>query len=79
MPKVLFHVVLLREAPPPKDPSMFPTFPSKAAGEKQRAFKSPTAPHAHHDDDEADDQGKGGSIFDLQSSGAGAGFVLKPR
>jgi hypothetical protein len=56
---------------------MFPTFPSKASGEKQKAFKSPSAPHAH---DEDDDEGAAGSIFDFQSrASAATGFVLKPR
>lgn len=35
-----------RESPFPKDPEMFPTFPSIGAGE--RRVRSPSAPHATH-------------------------------
>ncbi|ORZ35762.1 kinase-like domain-containing protein [Catenaria anguillulae PL171] len=36
-----------RSHPPPKDPSMFPSFPSKASGEVKKR-DSPSAPMAHH-------------------------------
>ncbi|KAI9009143.1 kinase-like domain-containing protein [Hyaloraphidium curvatum] len=62
-----------REAPAPKDPSMFPTFPSKASGEKQKAFVSPSAPHAHDAAEEEEDVVAEGSLFELQSrTGAGS-------
>ncbi|KAJ3137180.1 hypothetical protein HK100_000954 [Physocladia obscura] len=35
------------ESPPPKDPALFPTFPSKNAGEKRR-INSPSVPYAVH-------------------------------
>ncbi|KAJ3129875.1 hypothetical protein HK100_008365 [Physocladia obscura] len=36
------------ESPPPKDPAMFPTFPSKNAGDKRR-INSPDVPYAVHE------------------------------
>ncbi|PVV00734.1 hypothetical protein BB560_004872 [Smittium megazygosporum] len=38
-----------RESPYPKDPSLFPTWPSKSSGEIRKAYNSPSAPK--HDDD----------------------------
>ena len=38
---------IFSESPLPKDPSLFPTFPSKSAGEKRKIF-SPSAPLAGH-------------------------------
>lgn len=40
--------VNIRENPLPKDPSLFPTFPSKGAGEKRKVYDSPKAPSAIH-------------------------------
>ncbi|KAJ1642340.1 hypothetical protein IWQ61_010634, partial [Dispira simplex] len=37
-----------QENPPPKDPSMFPTWPSKSSGEKVRLVHSPILPQADH-------------------------------
>ncbi|KAJ1960467.1 Cyclin-dependent kinase 11B [Dispira parvispora] len=37
-----------QENPPPKDPSMFPTWPSKSSGEKVRLIHSPVLPQADH-------------------------------
>ncbi|KAJ3412658.1 hypothetical protein HDV05_000408 [Chytridiales sp. JEL 0842] len=38
-----------QESPAPKDPSLFPTFPSKSAGEKHsKVHSSPSAPKAAH-------------------------------
>ncbi|KAJ3190986.1 hypothetical protein HK101_008190 [Irineochytrium annulatum] len=43
------------ESPAPKDPSLFPTFPSKSAGEKKKVL-TPSAPARAHDaDDETED------------------------
>lgn len=39
------------ESPLPQDPSLFPTFPSKGAGEKRKSMQSPSAPHAAHVND----------------------------
>ncbi|OZJ01704.1 hypothetical protein BZG36_05264 [Bifiguratus adelaidae] len=60
------------ESPPPKDPALFPTWPSKGAGEKRKVYASPSAPQAQHaalDDDLA------GSIF--APSTESTGFRLK--
>ena len=58
------------EAPLPKDPALFPTFPAKSAGEKRRTYDSPSAPHAVH--------GGSRTLFDNQLSGSsGAGFQLR--
>jgi cell division cycle 2-like protein len=35
------------ESPLPKDSSLFPTFPSKGAGERQH-YSTPSAPYAEH-------------------------------
>ncbi|GAB5593798.1 Cyclin-dependent kinase 11B [Umbelopsis nana] len=43
------------ESPGPKDPAMFPTWPSKGSGEKRKSYLSPSAPQASHagmDDDD---------------------------
>ncbi|CAO3695446.1 unnamed protein product [Umbelopsis ramanniana] len=43
------------ESPAPKDPAMFPTWPSKGSGEKRKTYLSPSAPQASHagmEDDE---------------------------
>lgn len=36
------------EDPKPKDPILFPTFPSKASEERRRRYQSPHAPHAQY-------------------------------
>ncbi|KAG5437265.1 hypothetical protein PCANB_001058 [Pneumocystis canis] len=40
------------EDPKPKDPSLFPTFPSKGSEERRRRYESPHAPHAQNHDSE---------------------------
>ena len=45
-----------QESPLPQDPSLFPTFPSKGAGEKRKTVYSPSAPHAPHGEDMDEDQ-----------------------
>ncbi|KAL1916510.1 uncharacterized protein VTP21DRAFT_5701 [Calcarisporiella thermophila] len=68
------------EPPLPKDPSLFPTWPSKASGEKRKTFVSPSAPqvaHARMNETEDEDSGLAGSIFDTSSVEASAGFRLK--
>lgn len=37
------------EAPLPKDPQMFPSFPSKSAGERRVRLHSPSAPRGAHE------------------------------
>ncbi|KAI9138268.1 kinase-like domain-containing protein [Paraphysoderma sedebokerense] len=58
------------ESPLPKDPSLFPTFPSKAQGEKRKTY-SPSAPHALH---------AGillGDMVDYSAQDTGVGFRLR--
>ncbi|PVZ96478.1 hypothetical protein BB558_007639 [Smittium angustum] len=38
-----------KESPFPKDPSLFPTWPSKSSGEKRRVYVSPSAPKIPRD------------------------------
>lgn len=38
-----------KESPAPQDPSLFPTFPSKGAGERKVKHGSPSAPHEGND------------------------------
>ncbi|KAI8388241.1 Pkinase-domain-containing protein [Radiomyces spectabilis] len=66
------------ERPLPKDPSLFPTWPSK--GEKKKKAFSPSAPQAAHaamepDDDE--DPGLAGTLFGGAQATDTAGFRLK--
>ncbi|KAI8589215.1 kinase-like domain-containing protein [Geranomyces variabilis] len=58
------------EAPLPKDPSLFPTFPSKGAGEKRKVY-TPSAPIAAHGDVD------GPGLFDSTSGERVAAFRLK--
>ncbi len=44
------------ESPLPKDPSLFPSFPSKGAGEKRKRVLSPTAPHGHQESEGMSEQ-----------------------
>ncbi|KAH6581801.1 hypothetical protein BASA50_009831 [Batrachochytrium salamandrivorans] len=57
-------------SPLPKDPDLFPTFPSKAAGERRRIL-APDAPQSEHQDI------MGGSLFDSQTTETGTGFRLR--
>ncbi|KAJ3048067.1 hypothetical protein HDU99_009273 [Rhizoclosmatium hyalinum] len=64
------------ESPAPKDPSLFPTFPSKGAGEKKRV-NSPGVPYAVHggdDEDVGEDQPTGNMNYATMQS---TGFRLK--
>ncbi|KAG2194654.1 hypothetical protein INT47_002338 [Mucor saturninus] len=61
------------ESPAPKDPSMFPTWPSKGSGHKKRDF-SPSAPAAAHGIAE-EEPGLAGTIFGGQTESTG--FRLK--
>jgi len=62
-----------KESPLPKDPSMFPTFPSKASGEKRKVYLSPSAPKGQYNDGSEE---IGSSLFGYQSQ-ASSGFRLK--
>ncbi|RHZ56105.1 hypothetical protein Glove_406g104 [Diversispora epigaea] len=66
------------ESPLPKDPEMFPTWPSKGGGERRKSFISPSAPKVAHGIGELDeeDQSLLGSIFENQG-GNDYGFRLK--
>jgi cell division cycle 2-like protein len=64
------------EAPRPKATALFPTFPSKAGGERRRGWESPSAPRG----------GEAPKIISLEEGGifsgsdkeeVGAGFALK--
>ncbi|CAO3658359.1 unnamed protein product [Rhizopus stolonifer] len=61
------------ESPAPKDPALFPTWPSKGSGHKKKAF-SPSAPAAAHGEN-IDDEGLEGTIFGGQTESSG--FRLK--
>ncbi|KAI8099063.1 kinase-like domain-containing protein [Halteromyces radiatus] len=64
------------ESPLPKDPALFPTWPSKGSGEKKRVY-SPSAPQVAHAGEEDDKMaGMEGSIFAGQAADKG-GFRLK--
>ncbi|KAJ3338988.1 hypothetical protein HDU93_008811 [Gonapodya sp. JEL0774] len=58
------------EDPAPKDPKLFPSWPSVASGERKKAH-SPTAPHAHHS---AREVGEG----EIYSAGAGTVTGVEP-
>ncbi|CAG8609582.1 12555_t:CDS:10, partial [Acaulospora morrowiae] len=66
------------ESPLPKDPEMFPTWPSKGGGERRKSFISPSAPKAAHGAGEFDEEEQAflGSIFENQG-GNDYGFRLK--
>ncbi|TPX36106.1 hypothetical protein SeMB42_g03236 [Synchytrium endobioticum] len=61
------------EHPPPKPPELFPTFPSKGAGEKKRKIASPSAPVVGHglveDVDEAELRAQLGVSNSFKSTG----------
>ncbi|KND03667.1 uncharacterized protein SPPG_08910 [Spizellomyces punctatus DAOM BR117] len=66
------------ENPLPKDPSLFPTFPSKGAGEKRKVYDSPSAPKAAHGGETlAGDGDEGGGLFDALQAEPVAAFRLK--
>ncbi|ORX67343.1 Pkinase-domain-containing protein [Anaeromyces robustus] len=62
-----------KESPLPKDPSLFPTFPSKASGEKRKVYLSPSAPKGQYNNDSEEIES---SLFGYQSQ-ASSGFRLK--
>ncbi|CAJ0629783.1 1441_t:CDS:2 [Entrophospora sp. SA101] len=66
------------ESPLPKDPELFPTWPSKGGGERRRSYISPSAPNVAHGIGEMDEEEQAmlGSIFENQS-GNDYGFRLK--
>ncbi|CAB4438662.1 unnamed protein product [Rhizophagus irregularis] len=66
------------ESPLPKDPEMFPTWPSKGGGERRKSYTSPSAPNVAHGVEKLDeeDQTLLGSIFENQG-GNDYGFRLK--
>ncbi|CAG8568389.1 14141_t:CDS:2, partial [Ambispora leptoticha] len=67
------------QRPAPKDPEMFPTWPSKGGGERRKSYASPSAPKgAHHGGEfDEDDPAFLGSIFENQmASGVDRGFRL---
>ncbi|KAI8816079.1 kinase-like domain-containing protein [Fimicolochytrium jonesii] len=60
------------EPPLPKDPSLFPTFPSKNAGEKRKVYETtPSAPKAAHGEDD------GPGLFDVAGVESTGGFRLR--
>ncbi|ORZ02605.1 Pkinase-domain-containing protein [Syncephalastrum racemosum] len=65
------------ESPPPKDPALFPTWPSKGSGERHHRKKSfsPSAPQAAHAALDEQDEGLAGTLFAGQADTAG--FRLK--
>ncbi|ORX90494.1 Pkinase-domain-containing protein [Basidiobolus meristosporus CBS 931.73] len=67
-----------KESPLPKDPSMFPTWPSKGAGERRRSCASPSAPQAAHGMENLDEEERGilNSILDYQGTES-MGFRLR--
>ncbi|KAJ3020234.1 hypothetical protein HKX48_001122 [Thoreauomyces humboldtii] len=61
------------DAPLPKDPALFPTFPSKGAGEKRKVYKTtPGAPVAEHGGET-----EAPGLFDSTSAEPVAAFRLK--
>ncbi|KAK9464722.1 kinase-like domain-containing protein [Lipomyces arxii] len=48
-----------KEEPFAKAPEMFPTFPSRASGEKKKRIRSPRAPIGHHGQDYSSDEDGG--------------------
>jgi cell division cycle 2-like protein len=64
------------ERPPPLDPSMFPTFPSKGAGEKKKVYLSPSAPHASKAEEVMDEDKLRAALKAYKGSEA-SGFRLK--
>ncbi|CAO3624431.1 unnamed protein product [Mucor hiemalis] len=62
------------ESPAPKDPSLFPTWPSRSSGHKKREF-SPSAPAAVHGGNPDDEIGLAGTLFGGQTESTG--FRLK--
>ncbi|KAH8548142.1 kinase-like domain-containing protein [Umbelopsis sp. PMI_123] len=58
------------ESPAPKDPAMFPTWPSKGSGEKRKTYLSPSAPQASHAGMEDDDT-LSGTLFGGTSESTG--------
>lgn len=67
---------LNRENPLPKDPSLFPTFPSKGAGEKRKVYESPKAPSAVHGLEAETEEGEAGLFAALNAEPAPS-FRLK--
>jgi cell division cycle 2-like len=60
-----------KEDPMPKHPEFFPSFPSKAGGERRRKWETPEAPRGGK-------QGReGGGLFREGEEGGGTGFTLK--
>ncbi|KAJ3025440.1 UNVERIFIED_CONTAM: hypothetical protein HDU68_007124 [Siphonaria sp. JEL0065] len=59
-----------RESPAPKDPSLFPTFPSKGAGEKKK-INSPSVPYAVHGGEDVEEEPDRGTMnyATMQSTG----------
>ncbi|KAI8998353.1 kinase-like domain-containing protein [Gaertneriomyces semiglobifer] len=66
------------ESPKPKDPSLFPTFPSKGAGEKRKVY-SPAAPVVNHGGEGGSDEEyiPGNGLFDAVNVEPVPGFRLK--
>ncbi|KAF9956366.1 hypothetical protein BGZ70_009933 [Mortierella alpina] len=62
------------EAPPPKHPSMFPTWPSKGEGRTTRRNESPSAPQAVHG--HGQDEEEPGGLFNFANQES-TGFRLK--
>lgn len=73
-----------REEPRPKREEMFPTFPSKAGGERRRRRDTPEAPRGGDREGEGEGEGEGGwgegggqFLVGAQDEEVGGGFMLK--
>lgn len=55
-----------------KDPALFPTFPSKGAGEKRKNYASPSAPDHHDMGEDEEEIRKQLGVYE-----GGGGFKLK--
>ncbi|KAG0231494.1 hypothetical protein BGW42_000200 [Actinomortierella wolfii] len=64
------------EGPAPKHPSMFPTWPSKGERTAAKRNMSPSAPVAHHGQDDDDELGGAGGLFNMASQES-TGFRLR--
>ncbi|RPB23360.1 Pkinase-domain-containing protein [Terfezia boudieri ATCC MYA-4762] len=66
-----------REEPRPKREEMFPTFPSKAGGEKRRRRDTPEAPRGGEGEGEGGWGEEGQFLVGAQEEEVGGGFMLK--
>lgn len=64
--EALLHPYFI-DSPVPQDPALFPTFPSKGAGEKKHKFISPRAPHASHADKVGEEEVEDEEVMDEEA------------